>query len=270
MSDFTKFKIGIALALLGVLFTLQPLVKEIEALGFVLLGIQFKLPWFFYGISALLGLSVYLYAVAAVREQPPRWFETAGNVAYACALAVPPFFILLWLSSVAVAVVRSAFAQPLLLHLMSGLLGAASAMTVATLTRFVARVLANRDRTSRVDQLETAEVFHLDRARQLHTSGHYDLSVLESFRAVEAALSAALEARDVRPRRPVDLLGAAVSAELLPREQAVLYQRLRTARNSAVHKETPTTGDQAGTALDTAKAILGGMRREREPQLEVA
>lgn len=58
MSEFAKFKIGIALALLGVLFTLQPLVKELEGVAVVVLRLQLRLVWFFYATSALLGLSV--------------------------------------------------------------------------------------------------------------------------------------------------------------------------------------------------------------------
>lgn len=265
MSDFTKFKIGIALALLGVPFTLQPLVKELETVGFLLAGTKVRVLWLFYGTSGLLGLSVYIFALAAVREQPPRWLETGGNVAYACALGVPPLYVLLWASTLLVTLVQPFFNQPLLKHILSFVLGTVSAIPVAALTRFVAQLLAKRDRSARVDQLETAEVRHLDRARELLNAGHYDLSIFESFRAAEAALSGALEGAGVRPRRATELFEAGVTAQIISRDHAQPYHQLRSLRNTAAHKEVPMTASEAETALATAKALLGAMRRAWVP-----
>jgi len=262
MSDFTKFKIGVALALLGVLFTLQPLVKQAESVAFPLVGFQVKLIWFFYATSALLGLSVYTYALAAVRQEPPRWVETVGNVAYACALAVPPLYVLLWISSLLAGVAGPILKEPWLQFAVSSLLGAAATIASGKLSRVVATVLGRRDKTARVDKLQTAEVFHLDRAKHLLESGLYDLSVLESFRAVEAALGAALEASDIRPRRAVQLFDTAVSAEVISKGLAGAYHELRALRNSAVHKHAPIGKAQADAAIEMAKTILEGIRRQ--------
>ena len=69
MSEFVKTKIGFALALLGVLFTVHPIVESFTNFGPTIGFIKFKLIYFYYGFAGLLSFSVYGYALDFIRDK---------------------------------------------------------------------------------------------------------------------------------------------------------------------------------------------------------
>jgi hypothetical protein len=90
MTEFTKLKIGFALALLGTLFVLHPLLDRTPDLGFVYLGHRLEVVHAYALTSGLLGLCAYLYAVTLLNDHPHSRFERAGNAAYSLAILVLP------------------------------------------------------------------------------------------------------------------------------------------------------------------------------------
>ncbi len=73
MAEFTKLKIGFALALLGTLFALHPLLDRTPDLGFLYLGYRLEVLHAYALTSGLLGLCVYLYAVTLLNDHPHSW-----------------------------------------------------------------------------------------------------------------------------------------------------------------------------------------------------
>ena len=199
MTEFTKLKIGFALALLGALFTLHPLLDRAPDLGFVYLGYRLEVNHAYAMTSGLLGLCVYLYAVALLNDRPHSRFERAGNAAYSLAILVLPIYGGLFLSAALaerVAVSHVAWAAPAVA------IGLGSGWVV--LSQVVAwrigRRLGERDRISRMQQLAKQEAESLDQARSLLDGDHYDLCVVEAWRALEARLRQALLSRRVLTR----------------------------------------------------------------------
>src|SRR5437763_12198832 len=97
MTEFTKTKITFALALLGVLFALHPVVDRYPDAGFLYPVYDFqpvllKLVYAYYLVAGLLAFSVYSYALALLSERPSSWVERMGNYSYAVAVMVPPLF----------------------------------------------------------------------------------------------------------------------------------------------------------------------------------
>jgi len=99
MTEFTKLKIGFALALLGSLFALHPLLDRSPDLGFLYLGHRLEVAHAYAPTSGLLGLCVYLYAVTLLDDHPHSLRERTGNSAYALAVLVLPVFGGLFLSA---------------------------------------------------------------------------------------------------------------------------------------------------------------------------
>ncbi len=199
MTEFTKLKIGFALALLGTLFALHPLLDRAPDLGFVYLGRRLEVAHAYGLTSGLLGLCVYLYAVTLLNEHPHSWSERAGNATYSLAILVLPIYAGLFLSAALaerVALSHLAWAAPAVaIGLGSGWV--ALSQVVAWRIR---RRLGDRDRASKIEQLARQEAQSLDQARELFANDHYDLCVVESWRALESRLRQALLSRRVAAR----------------------------------------------------------------------
>ena len=99
MTEFTKLKITFALALLGTLFALHPLLDRFADWGFLYLGYDLKVFYAYSLTSGLLSLCVYLYAVTLLNDRPHSWCERTGNSTYALAILVVPIYAGLYLSA---------------------------------------------------------------------------------------------------------------------------------------------------------------------------
>jgi hypothetical protein len=199
MPEFTKLKIGFALALLGTLFTLHPLLDKSPDLGFVYLGYHLKVLHAYALTSGLLGMCVYLYAVTLLNDHPHSWFERTGNAIYGLAIMVLPIYGGLFLSaSLAerVALSHVAWAAPAV----AVGLGSGWVILTQVIAWRIRRRLGERDRASKMEQLAKQEAVSLDQARSLFESEHFDLSVVEAWRALEARLRQALLGRKVTAR----------------------------------------------------------------------
>jgi hypothetical protein len=179
MTEFTKLKIGFALALLGTLFALHPLLDRWPDLGFVYLGYRLQVAHAYALTSGLLGLCVYLYAVTLLSDRPHSWGERTGNSIYALAVLVLPIYGGLFLSALLaekVALTHVAWAAPVVA---TGFGFGWIALTQVFAWR-IRRRLGEQDRVSKMDQLASQEARSLDQARELFANDHYDLSVVEA------------------------------------------------------------------------------------------
>jgi hypothetical protein len=199
MAEFTKIKIGFALALLGTLFALHPLLDRTPDLGFFYLGYQLKVIHAYALTSGLLGLCVYLYAVTLLNDHPRSWGERTGNAIYGLAIMVLPIYGGLFLSaSLAemVAVSHVAWAAPAVaIGLGSGWIILSQVVAWRIRSR-----LGERDRASKMEQLAKQEAVSLNQAKTLFDGEHFDLCVVEAWRALESRLRRALLSRKINAR----------------------------------------------------------------------
>ena len=79
MTEFTKQKMGFALALLGTLFALHPFLDRFADRGFLYLGYDLKLFYAYSLTAGLLSLSVYLYGMTLLNDRPHSLLEKAGK-----------------------------------------------------------------------------------------------------------------------------------------------------------------------------------------------
>jgi hypothetical protein len=187
LTEFTKTKISFMLALLGMLFALHPVINPFLDTGYDYLGVHLKVFYAFALTACLLSLGVYFYGVALMTEHPHSWLERLGNWSYALAIIVPPLYGGLFISS-------------MLAHRMDQSHLAWAAPTVAAslgvcwlvLGQFAAWLfrhqLGEQDRKAKIEQCAKQEMALLDRSRTMLASKHYDLSIIESAKAVEARL----------------------------------------------------------------------------------
>src|ERR1700722_1908558 len=199
MTEFTKLKISFALALMGTLFALHPFLDRFADLGFRYLGYDLKVFYAYSLTAGLLSLCVYLYAVTLLSERPHSWCERTGNSAYALAVLVAPVYAGLYVSAKLadrVALSHVAWAAPAV----AVGLGIGWVALSQLLAWRIRRRLGERDRASKLEQLAKQEAVSLEQARALFVGEHFDLCVVEAWRALEARLRQALLIRRVTAR----------------------------------------------------------------------
>jgi hypothetical protein len=260
MSEFKKTKISFALALLGTLFALHPFMEPIQEVGFHYLvpGAVFflKVQYAYVLTAALLAVTVYGYAVALLSDRPSSWMERLGNTAYALAVWVAPLYGGLYLVSLGAEAVEQsdlAWAAPSL-ALVVGLIWLLVAQLFALALR---RRLSQEDRASKVEQLAYHEITALNRAREMFLGEHYDLSVIEAWKAIEARLRRVLLARRYHPSagRSQELMNLAHRAGLVDGQQLKQLGQLQLHVRVAVSTD-PVSKEAADAALASARSIL--------------
>jgi HEPN domain-containing protein len=266
MTDFTKQKISFALALLGTLFALHPFVEKYADVGFDYEGYYLKVFYAFALSAGLLAFTVYCYAIALVSERVHGMMERMGNYAYAIAVMVGPLygglFIAHWLSDIFEAS-HLAWAAP----------GVALGVGVGWLV--VSQVLAwlfhgrlsEEDRIAKIRQWADQEIAALNRAREMFDNQHYDLAVIEAWRAIEARLRRVLLAKGITTgsESPQQMIDAAVRAKVVHEPSVGLLQELRKQWNIAVSFD-PLSRQAAEAALHAARNILATISLSESPK----
>ena len=256
MTEFTKTKIHFALALLGTLFVLHPYLEKFEDLGFVYLGYLLKLSYAYLLLAGLLAFCVYCYGLTLVSERPHSWLERLGNYSYGLAVMVMPFYGGLYLASL----LADRLGQSHLAWAAPGVtlgLGVGWFLLSQLFAWRLRGRLGKQDQHKKVEQLARQEVSSLGYARELFASEHYDLSVIEVWRAVEARLRRALLSRGIVPARAhADaVIRAATKAALLREPALSLLHVLKKRWDTAISNE-PLSPEDATAALNAARLIL--------------
>jgi hypothetical protein len=264
LTEFTKTKMHFALAMLATLFTLHPFVEKVGDAGFKYPYVDFPLKvYYVYGLVAgLLALTVYCYALSLLSERGYSWVEKAGNYSYAIAIMIVPLYGGLYLSTLLAEQVGRQEAAVQAPAIAVGL-GIVWLLVSYLLARGLRKQLGEQDRTSKVEQLAEQELVALNRAQDLFTSGHFDLSVIESWKAIEARLRRVLMLRGISTSTddPESMVKAASRAHILSKPALELLQELRRQWNVAVSTE-PLTRDAALTALNATRNILSTIQLE--------
>jgi hypothetical protein len=263
MTEFTKQKISFALALLGTLFALHPFLDRVSDVGFLYLGYDLKTIYPYSLTAGLLSLCVYLYAVTLLSDRPHSWCERTGNSAYALAVMVVPVYAGLFLSAKLadrLEVSHVAWAAPAV-ALGGGIGWVALSQLVAWRIR---HRLGEQDRVAKIAQLRQQEVESLKRVRELFESEHYDLSVVEGWRALEARLRQTLLTRHfaVRLEDADRVIHVATRKGLLKEPTLGLVNELRRHWAIAVSTE-PLRREDAAAALSAVRHILAVSPVER-------
>jgi hypothetical protein len=189
-------------------------------------------------------------------ERTHSRFEKLGNGTYALAILIIPIYGGLFLSALLAdlaALSQIAWAAP---AVAIGL-GIGWLIASQVLAWRIRRRLGEQDRQAKMDQLAKAEMESLDRAQALYHDQHYDLSIIEAFRALEARLRQALPNRRITSRVPTPraVIQAATKKGILREPALSAVEELRRHWSVAVSNE-PLSRQDATDALDAVRRIL--------------
>jgi hypothetical protein len=256
MTEFTKTKIHFALALLAAIFALNPFLQRWEDAGFSYLGFEVKLFYAYVLVAGLLSLSVYCFGLTLFSERPHAGMERLGNYFYALAAMVIPLAGGLYVS----ALLAERVGQSHLAWAAPGLalgLGVAWLLLSQLLAWLVRGRLSRQDQTVKLEQLAKQEITSANRAGELFASEHYDLSVIEAWRAIDARLRRVLLQRGVTvgTAGPDRLIQAVKRARMVGTSTFALLQELKGHWNVAMSSE-PLAREAAQAALSDVRYLL--------------
>jgi hypothetical protein len=256
MAEFIKTKLQAALALLGMLFALRPFVDQIQDFGFLVLDVHVSLLHALAGMAILLAVAVHCFAFDMLRARPFSLIERLGNTAFALAILTLPTFGLGYGLTELGWFVANRFGLPQLAWATPAIAGSLVVFWLA-LAFLIRRRLGRQDRSHQFDTLTETESVALKRAQEMFDQGHYDLSVIEIWRGLEARLRRALLTRKVNG--PFDdwnkLRDAANAAGLLQKVPLTVLDELRQHWQTAVGVE-PLPRSDATDALASARSVL--------------
>jgi len=266
MTDFTKTKIVFAIALLATLFTLSPLLKDIGKTGFNFLGVVLEIRYAYYIFSGLLSLAVYLYAFELITEKPLWFVQKVGNIMYAFAILVPMIYLSLYAVSQFGLLISIILKPRFITVIIEILLTSAMAILGNLILEWLGKQLSKKDKSSSIDQLTGKETTFISRANELFEAGHYDLSVVESFKAIETSLRKLLIAKNVRFQKLaiMDMLTAGERAELISKELSGRVNKARSIRNQAAHAVEPTSRETATEVIQLSQQIISELEKSLE------
>ena len=252
MTEFTKTKMHFALGMIGTLFALHPLVERYPDLGFdyqvLQWSVSLKMIYAYALLGGLLALCVYCYGVALM-GQHSSWVERLGNFSYAVAILTPPLYGMLYLSTFLSKTLEAEHLQWV----------APTVLIVAWLvfSQMLAWRLRRHDRKVTAEELAQQEIESLRKARDLFAHEHYDLCVIEAWKALEARLRRVLLRRGITPPsdKPQAMIDAAARAGLVKGPALGLLQDFRKQWNVAVSVE-PLSREAADVAMTAARNIL--------------
>jgi len=261
MTDFSRIKMGFVVALLAALFMLKPVIDSLGAqytTPFVFLGLRVAVMNVYYLFSGLLGLAAYFYAMDMVGKRANPLAQRMGNIMYALAILVPPFYLtmglLAWLDSLIVEATHSPLVGQISAIIMAVFLVLGGGLFFA----IVRRQLRDQDTDSTVEQLSGEQAKLVAKANGLLEAGLYDLVLVESFRAVETALKKRLVANNVFTRKSSvsALLNAADKHKLIGKGERDVVHDLRVMRNDVVHESKHLNRDEAEKVIDATRRVI--------------
>jgi hypothetical protein len=266
MTEFTKTKMHFTLLLLGALFALHPVVMRIEDYGFwfpfgarpedkVFLKIQYVYAL----LAGLVALVVYFYSMILLSVRWAGLAERIGNTVYALTLLVLPLYGGLYLAHL--------LAERMEVTEIAWMVRAAPWVAVGLAVFWLVlaqigviwlrRKLSAQDVEHRLTQLVEREAEALSRAQEMFAGDHFDLVVIESWKALEARLQRALLAHDYHqiPASAEALLTTAQRAGILDNLGRERVNQVLHAWHVAIGTE-PTLRETADKALKTTRDLL--------------
>jgi hypothetical protein len=266
MTEFTKTKMHFALALLGTLFAVHPFVVQLGHAGFEYLSYPLEVYHAYLLTGGFVAVAIYCYAVALMSERPASQMERLGNYAYALAVLIFPLYGMLYLSHLAEVELKeskllSQWIDDENLKWLGPTVMGALALCWLALSQLVAlkwrQRLADQDKAVKVDQLAEQEIQSLNRAHEMFQAHHYDLSVIEAWKALTARLRRVLLLRGLGggQEAPEAMLNLALRKHILSGPAMDQVQELRHQWNIAVGTE-PLTKEAAEKGLFATRNIL--------------
>jgi hypothetical protein len=239
MTETTKIKIGFALALLGVLFTLNPIVNE-SNIELDLFTAVISIKTFYWIFAVLLGVSVYCYGITLIGER--KIFDRikiVGNILYSITLLFPFIILFLFLISLLSFWIYDIIQSEKFKLFSQSVLSVGLGVLASIITSSITRYLSKKDKTERIEKISEKSSKVVGLIRKLVDDGFYELATLEVWKMIELTLDKVFISNNINltNKSPYFKLNQAKSKGLISEDDFKKINEIREYRNIAVHKQ---------------------------------
>lgn len=270
MSEYLKTKIGFALALLGVLFTVHPIVENYAQIGPQIGSIKFELIYFYYVFAGLLSISVYGYAIDFLRDRTISVAQKIGNTVYGIAIFIPPLYVFLFLIYWVSLGVGLLFESDKFDSAFTGFLGIVLGVATSLLAQKLITTLNERDKESEIQSLDRREYEYLEQAEKMIEIGFFNQAIPLLYSAIEAALQRLfLKKNKSGVRRNLsNLLQIAISEHLIESSTYASIRKIVDLRHVIVHNHESKPNISKEEALDFLSKANNAIKEINNIELE--
>jgi len=257
MDEFFKTKVGFTIGLLAAIFAFKPLVDANANLGFSIFSIKITVEYAYLFLTAFLGLAVYFISLQFASTKHVDLLDRVSDTCYSIALATPPVFLAFWIITVSLGYV-STFISQVPETVINFIAGAISSIFATILYRFLkesisAKFVAEEKVKERKENIEL-----LSRAQELLKIGMYDMSVLESSKVLESALTRLLSAKGIntQKRNMLELIKLSEQHKILSISEINMLNEIRVKRNESVHLIDAVDSAAATRILQLSRELM--------------
>lgn len=261
MKQYIKDRMTFALALLGVVLTLYPFVKDHEQLGFFILNISFNVYHFYIVFGILLGCSVYFYALQFTDIKIFNHTERLAGYCFLIALLTPAIYFVLLLFN-AITLLLSKIPGEEWLSILAGALGLVVSVTSGIMGFYLGqRKFKAKEREENLS-IESAKGYsELEVAKELIKSGFYGSAIPHIYNAIMLNIRKILIANNFIEKEVPDFQTVQLtkSKKIFSNEIVNKIHQLRLKRNQVAHgAESPEsiTEAEAQEYMDLAREIF--------------
>ena len=238
MNNFFKDKIVYALALLASLFAMKPIVDEFGDSTINLGFYDIELNLIYLLIMGILGLSVYLFSVNYITENPMMVVVKAGNFCYGASLLIPVVVIVVWGVNVLISLILSHINNFEIIANSISLITSILTLiiSVVTNTKVVMKKLASIDKRNMQASNTQNEIKTIETASKLNELGMYSNSIMTAFSGLEYMIREILKSRGLTyDRKTYKLFDFAIEEGIISSSYKEDIDQIRKLRNHAAH-----------------------------------
>jgi hypothetical protein len=192
MNEQTQIKIGFAVAFLAVLFTISPVINELNYLSFTFWRFTITVKFAYYLICCTLATAVYLQGLLFVSSSLKWLFQLLSDYLYALSLFIPVIYLMLYvINKYATLLIKyevfpnsNTKGEPFEFYLILS-------MVVLPIWFYMAfsvlKGFSRRIAIVKLKEFENGEYKVLENAKQLFDQSFFDLSIIECYKSVQIA-----------------------------------------------------------------------------------
>lgn len=257
MDEFFKTKVGFTIGLLAAVFAFKPLVDSNSDIGFSIFKFKITLEYAYIALTAFLGLAVYFISLQFASSRHVKILDKISDACYSAALATPPVFLFLWVTTIVLGYIASYISQipEGASNFLAGILS--SIFTVFTYN-FLKKSIEYKFFSAEKEQERKVNLELLSRAQDLFNSGMYDMSVLESSKIVESLLRSLLASRGITTKhgRMLELVRLSEEHRILSNQDIKIFDEIRKKRNESVHAIDAIDRSTAERVLNISRDLI--------------
>lgn len=258
MSDFTKVKIGFAIALLAILFAISPIIEEYGSYGFNVYNVNINVLHLYTAFGIILFIAVYFYALNILTQRGIKYAQQIADILYAVAVIIPFLYLFLFVGISIISIIGDYIKVAVIITGLTIGVIAIGLFITAYLSKTMLNIIQKKEKASHIERYEEDIIHKITGAQGLLKNNHYNLSVIWCYDAVEKAIVLALYKNDFSHNKLLreKLINKAYEVGLIADVHKAKIDYIYNVRNKILRKKEDVNKEEAEKVLIETQSIL--------------